>query len=176
MSSDKLIKPSIVVEGFDGCGKSTLVKALSEKLDLPVHHPGGPARGAVHARECAIQQLNLARQGVILDRITPISRLCYQSGHAAGLSLQDIWTQIRYLNAIREVAGIVWCVHKSDNHDTEAKDYDTPEHLSDIQDRAVEIQTNYAMIMSDISAIKYDFTQQSVESVIEELSCKTIWN
>lgn len=174
MDKTRLIKPSIVIEGFDTCGKSTLVKALSERLGMNTYHPGGPAKDMQHAIECSEHQLNLAKVGTIMDRITPISRLCYQTGHALPLGVHEIVVLAGYLHQIKKHAQVIWCVRYSGKHTTDMKPYDTEEHLKDIQNRAEHINSMYSNIMPYIADVIYDFHEDSVDDIIGKLTWKNI--
>lgn len=63
----------IVLEGPDGAGKSTLIKAIEKRLGIEATHFGGPPKyiDELHERVAA------SRSAKLLDRYSPISEQVY---------------------------------------------------------------------------------------------------
>ena len=68
--------PNIVLEGFDGSGKSYLSKALSGELGMPIVWPGGPPKDVSDMLLRLHHQLETTN--TIFDRVTSVSEACYR--------------------------------------------------------------------------------------------------
>lgn len=150
----------IVVEGFDGTGKSTVVEALVETLGLPVLAAGpAPPSDSLAIIDSLVQ---LFEEPVIHDRITPISRLAYQLdlsvGHRA--EMQEILKFFK-INSI-----FVFCVNTDNDENHKVKDYDTPSHLRHISENKGIICENYERLFANIVHFRYDFRLTSTEELV----------
>jgi hypothetical protein len=65
----------IVLESFDGGGKTTLGNYLVNYFNLPIHHSGGPQSTSLYNK--TIKKINDSNQNIILDRVPWISELIY---------------------------------------------------------------------------------------------------
>lgn len=157
------MKASIILEGYDGAGKSSLAKYLSDCFNMPIETAGPPARDDKHAMDCCHKQMVAARHGYILDRVTPISRLCYQEG----LTFTHITEMSRYMTEMIGVAVIVWCKPKEYKH--ERSSHDTDEHLADIESRQTYILDNYEAMMKTIPHITYDWATDNRVKLMDEI-------
>lgn len=86
----------IVIEGPDNAGKSTLAKYISERLNLPVRHSGGPSKypGEIYKR---IDQFHNDQSQCIYDRHPCVSQNLYlKSLKLAGEAVDDYRLQRFY--------------------------------------------------------------------------------
>ena len=67
----------IIVEGYDGSGKTTVAEKIGDRFELPVYHAGGPPDGELGVMSCAAR--SLSRMGVrcVQDRVTQVSHSVY---------------------------------------------------------------------------------------------------
>jgi|SaaInlV_100m_DNA_6_1039743.scaffolds.fasta_scaffold00336_29 hypothetical protein len=152
---------AIILEGFDNSGKSTLANYLSEKLKMPIYHPGGPPKDDEAAFKCLLEQQQLASKPVIIDRVTSISRQCYEpdtlNSHELCVALDKLLSSKRVI--------LVYCrppnsvLHDWKGHET--KDYDSTDHIEFIMDQADSIINNYDKLMTQFAHISYDWTQDA---------------
>jgi len=157
------VKRSIILEGYDGAGKTSLGRVLSDKLGLQLYHAGPPAKSDLHAGQCMRYQLTHLREGCIYDRVTPISRVCYQ------LNLRPMHLQTLRNGLVRmtEYSTIVWC--KPDHYTFTRCDHDTDEHIRDITARKQQIISIYAKLFQSIPHIVFNYQTTSWSHVLWKL-------
>ena len=69
---------SIIVEGPDNTGKSTLAQRLSSHFGVPLFRAGPAPSGFSMVRTCCDYQFGwMMQRACVFDRITPISHSCY---------------------------------------------------------------------------------------------------
>jgi thymidylate kinase len=153
----------IVIEGYDSTGKSTLAKALAERLGLEVLEAGPKPESEAAAIADALYQLNA--KGVINCRITPLSNLAYQTNISPGTRLQ-LWRVVS--DYIRCGTIFIHCTSESGAHDI--KDYDTTEHLDYIEKNKDAIRVRYEALFSLIPHFTYDMNTDSMEDMV----CKIV--
>lgn len=156
---------SIIVCGMDGSGKTHLAEQLRDYYQLPIHWAGPPAKDDTHALQCSLSQLELMVDGPrIFDRVTPISRQCYQfdcsSSHKQILN--------SFLSVMLHKAILIWCnptnlVHKPGEHDSD-------DHLKFLSENHDTLCFNYVKIMSQRPHIEYNFQADSFESLVEQIN------
>lgn len=143
----------IILEGFDGAGKTT----LANKLKFPVKHAGGPPK--------TLQQLitNLKEQGawcgqrVILDRVTCISHQVYGNNMYDTKLMHCLRQMLDCKNTI-----LVYCRPPDEvlldfsNH--EIKEHDSEEHIEDLKRNVRLYIDRYDELMSPLIHVKYDYT------------------
>jgi hypothetical protein len=151
----------IVLEGFDGSGKSTLADSLSEYFNLPIIWAGGPPKDDVEAyKNCRSQ---LSAMNCILDRITPISRVCYEGKN---ISIQHGTNLLVVMEAMKIDSVVVYCTHIGPQI---IKKYDTAKHLLTVLTDESNIRTRYDNLMFTIPHFKYDYEIHDVESLIKDI-------
>lgn len=166
----------IVVEGFDGAGKSTLAEAIGAKLGWPVLHTGGPTKDAADVILCLDRSKQRLRQRCVQDRITHISESVYSMlTHPAKAA--------RALDRLREVEMawvVVYCrppdaalIEALARHT--AKEWDTKEHLATIASSVEQLIRIYDAVM-EVAAIhtarmiRYDRTVPGIlERTVNEV-------
>ena len=109
---------SIIVEGPDGCGKSTLARAIGMQLNRPVINIGPKPKNLWELSKCLRTQYALSKQGVIFDRLTAISHQVYQN------NLNNRFYK-KILKSILENSFLIICLTDEPIH--VIKGYDTPE-------------------------------------------------
>lgn len=157
---------SIIVEGFDCMGKSTLIDKLSEAFPLKVYQAGGPPRNKEHAIQCCRDQLGRSNYGTIFDRVTPISNACYAD------KLDDT-TYRTALTALCKTCIVIYCKTTWVNDDHVIKDHDTPEHIEYINRNRVDICKRYDTLMKCISkrtaVLYHDWRKDDVLRLMEHV-------
>ena len=150
----------IILEGVNGCGKSMLSLALQEKYDLEIRHPGPrPTSNSAAINDCK-EQLKL--KSVILDRVTPISRLTYED--LDNMKTAHYNELMRYLSLMKKECIFIHCTGEG-NH--ALKDYYTESHIKRITRDHNFIKNRYFELFKKIKHFEYDFNQNSLEEVYE---------
>lgn len=157
---------SIILEGCDGSGKTTLAQLL-QKLnpDIQYYSSGGPPKNVdemIHF--CADQRLLVQYENQILDRVTPISHPIYHPGLST-------W-QSNYLSHMADVllktpnTVLVYCRPSTEHllnpkiHNW--KDYDTPEHIEFILNQQHNIIQRYDHFMTHHAHVIYNFEDEDL--------------
>lgn len=150
---------SVVLEGMDGVGKSTLSKTLSDRLDIGTHIIGGRPESDDVATAMSASQVELVKEGnIIFDRLTCISRLCYESQ----LSTTHAMDLITDMVEIGNHAIVVYCYTR--NPQPVDKDYKSAEHVARVKADQLNIHNRYIWCMSMIKS-GYVFFNYKVHSV-----------
>ncbi len=151
---------SIILEGFDNSGKSTLAATFGRA----VVHPG-PRPKPEEEEEYLRNQVLLSSQKVVMDRVTAISQPCYG----------DIGSLPHYMPYIRKMIGRFPCILIYCRPPTEVikdfskhvvKSYDDEQKTQWLLDNADRIIANYDLVMSKIPHLKYDYTNPDPQVVI----------
>jgi hypothetical protein len=130
---------SIIIEGPDATGKSTLCRYVRDRLRLHMQIGEGPARHAGDINERITRYLAQSRKHTIVyDRHPAVSQPIYGTIRQQ----RDNVPHAELLNEFYARKNIfVYCRSKMFNaHDHEVKAYDTPEHLS-------AVYNNYGVIV-----------------------------
>ena len=162
----------IILEGPDNTGKSTLAESLTLKLDWPVIHPGGKPANQAEELRMILHQLKLSKEDIIHDRVTCISQPVYNVFRDDAIDLSYRF----YLDEMLKNPNCVivycrppkWKILDLATH--EAKAHDSPEHLKMITDNAVHILSEYDKMFETIPHVKYDYTVDTIESLLERLN------
>lgn len=147
---------AIILEGFDGAGKST----LASKLKFPVLHAGGPPKNNDQLKANLSEQLVSCSGRVILDRVTALSHQIY--GGLYGDPRLEF-----YIRAMLDMPKTVLVYCRPPDHvllnfsKHEVKAHDTPEHLLNIEANARAYINLYDELMLKYSHIRYDYTTQN---------------
>jgi len=159
-------KKSIILEGPNGGGKSTLSKMLAKDLGLPTYHSGpnpGDTNAAIKACQ---QQFERIMGGYIIDRVTPISRPIYD--HDV-IPKYEIETFELYLDSMMKYAVIIHCDGRGL---FTAKDYYPEGHFNSINKNKEEIQRLYFEMFKTIHHIHYNWKDDSYDKLLEKIKCK----
>lgn len=106
----------IIVEGPDGAGKTTLVRQLSDWLDIPLgpRSVSSDGVGQVDLREYVLRELRFSRQ--IYDRFALISGPIY--GVASGMKppnnvfMDSVWHGVAEKKMVKVQPLIIYCLPK----------------------------------------------------------------
>lgn len=150
----------IVLEGVNGCGKSTLAKYLSDHFNLKVFHPGPRPVNDEAAVLDTLSQL-ITRKG-IFDRVTPISRLAYEG--VDNLSENHVEYLNTFLNVMKKQFIFIYLIGEGEHI---LKPYYTDDHILDIRQNRKIIKKRYSEIFENIPHLKYDFRNQDPKDVIK---------
>lgn len=142
----------IILEGFDGAGKST----LAAKLKFPVKHAGGPPKTLLDLISNLKSQSEWCGQRVILDRVTCISHQVYGNAMWDPKLLHCLREMMKCKNTV-----LVYCRPPNevllDFSKHEVKGHDSTEHLEMIEKEALTFISRYDEIMSQTPHVKYDY-------------------
>lgn len=170
----------IVVEGFDGSGKSTLCKLLSAALKLPVETIGGPTKDVQDVIKCLDKSYAALSRDSIKDRTTYVSESVYSS-------LSDPAKAAMALTSINDISRITWrkrivmvycrpptgfLINELALHEDKA--HDPPGHMDRVRRQAPFLIDFYDVVVRMVArqrvrVIEYDRTKDKIEPVIEQL-------
>jgi hypothetical protein len=161
-----VVSKSIIVEGPDASGKSTLATRLSEYYGLYVFRAGPRPVDREHAEVCMIYQTAwLSKTQCIWDRVTPISNAC----NMPPLDEADTLAHAHYLKVMMQHAVIVMCTAENlENHVLEPSE--TPvDDFNMRRDRQI-VLNNYAKFAHDLpGVIRYNFKVRTFRDLIDEI-------
>lgn len=162
----------IVVEGFDGAGKTTLCGALGEALGWPVHHTGGPTRGPADVAECLLRSRLRFAERCVQDRCTHISESVYSMTTRPGQASRALV----HLHELTEARVVVYC-RPGDEYLLEsiryhrAKKHETARHVDDVIENAVGLIGIYDTVMALVENARpvrrYDFSRDSQSEFVK---------
>lgn len=156
---------SIILEGIDGCGKSTLALQLGAHYGVGIHSIGGPPRNNDTAITMSRYQMNIADSStVIFDRVTSMSRLCYEQD-LSKLHTAQMKNDMEFL---LKKCIVIWVTNPVPVN--EIKEYDTDEHLKAISDNHLMIKHSYHDMMEKIPHFHYDYTESTFADLVAELN------
>jgi len=158
----------IVIEGCDGSGKSTLVKSLSEDLDLPSYHKARP--GTAEEVESRMNEVIAYSDGpAIWDRVPIISEQIY------GPVLRGVNVIAHKADALMNLflargPLIIFCRPPTPvmmSHKLEQKAHDTDKHIASVAANYHKLIDAYDSLMGDLRIRSdgraqfklYDYTQ-----------------
>lgn len=164
---------TIIIEGPDGSGKSTLGRKLGELLGYPLTHTGGPPP----TKEDLERKLRMVEGGGLFDRTPHISESVYSriaNGRATFLPLDVMLDRLVDAKPI-----LIYARRKGEEGETltrmerVTKDYTPKGHKETVEDRYLEICNLYDRIINGlrdrISVIDYDYTRMSPGQVVEAI-------
>ena len=158
---------SIILEGIDGCGKSQLARELGAYYSMGVHSIGGPPKNNDTAVTMSGYQVRIASASrVVFDRVTCISRLCYEKN----LSTMHVKQMGMDAASLLNKCIVIWVTNPAPLN--VVKEYDTDIHLQAIKKNEVMIKDNYQRFMETTPHFHYDYTEMTFKDLIEEIdSC-----
>ena len=152
---------SVILEGPDGCGKSTLAEFLSRHLRVPVKTAGPKPKNLLHEIKNIREQIYWLKKGCILDRCTTVCQAVYRNKPES-----LIYNSV--LDYMSTKAKIVFCITDTPKH--ERKEYDTDEHLEYIESNRQQIYENYMRILSRHEHTVYDWRIDNEFEVLKSVS------
>lgn len=144
----------VVIEGFDGTGKSTLAEILGVFIGCPVRHQSpGPLRykGELELRSRVAIQSALREPDLVSDRWPLISHYCY----AGEGSITKISASLK----VADVNRILFCdVDRIDDLRIEPRPGDEEDRLQTliIKDQAPRVLERYRSLMHELGALGHD--------------------
>ena len=153
---------SIILESANGGGKSTLGKELSRILDMPYHHAGPSPGDSTGAFKACLSQLALLKQGVIMDRVTPISRLVYEEP----LKDKERFMLELFQKEMLECSNVVYCTGEGYFTD---KDYYPVGHFTKVLEDKEKIRSKYDKVFTEIPHYRYDWRVDNINNLLERL-------
>lgn len=164
---------SVILEGPDGAGKSTLAKFLSELLGLPVIHTGGPpdSKTALEAK------LELCRQHGLFDRVPMISDPIYSTIAARPLYIprHELMEELARMNPV-----VVYCRGKTrrmwENISQERKAHKSPDHLKQVMVEYSQVVDLYDEFFKSpprgLQVLRYNWEEQTPHGLARRIfSC-----
>lgn len=148
---------SVIIEGYDGCGKSTLATYLSNNMGLPVYLAGPKPKNLWEIIKRIFEQNKALNDGVIMDRCTPISEAIY--GEKTNNIIYKLLT--RYFLS---KADLVLCVSENPIH--VIKQYDTIEHIEFIENNKEKLMNSYYDYLLPFNYFLYDWRKADVDDVL----------
>lgn len=154
----------IVLEGPDGCGKSTLIKQLNKDLGLPIFQSGGPkTKEAMEKMLDELEIMSHCQQIYLCDRAPFVSEIIYSQAFGRepvipAKDLMDYWLlpnlKIIYCR-IDQAAALA-------NMDRKFKPHKPAEHTAIVEQRHANICELYDDIMDSaesarIKVFEYDW-------------------
>lgn len=139
---------SVIIEGPDGSGKSTLIERLVELSGYPSRHKGGPPKSYEEARE-RMRVLFEEDYGKICDRCVVISEPIYGEilRGRSWVTSMDFKRGVERL--IKDNWGIVYCCAENDPV-PDHKDWKPAEHMSAVQAKLPAIRQMYRNVFNEI--------------------------
>lgn len=165
------MQKSIVVEGPDGTGKSTLAAKLAEDLGFPLCHTGGrsPDQSVLIAR-CVEIAVKAKAAPTVFDRVPHISDNIYREAFGDSFLLPDA-TMSFLLGHLPVV--LVFCQSAPDMSEA-PKDHKPPEHMAQVKEARPAIIRGYARRAEEtnrqgVPTFLFDWRLDSYESLLERI-------
>lgn len=158
------MKPSIIVEGPDASGKSSLVTKLSKHYGIYPFIAGPKPVNMKHAEVCMIYQLHwLELQPCVWDRFTGISNVCNLPEIESDI---DLAMHAGYVKAAMSRSSIIICTHQDlSKHKKTVVESDEDEKRMIRESRIV--YKNYIEMSERLpNAIAYDYTKTSFTELV----------
>lgn len=160
-------KPSIIVEGADASGKSTLVTKLSDHFGIYPFRAGPKPIDMEHAEICMLYQTTwLEKSPCVWDRFTGISNVC----NLPEITNQaDLIMHASYVKRASQAAVIVVCTAQDiSKHEPEPNE--TQEDIDFVYKNNHIIRANYTKFAHDFPhAIGYDYNVMSLDSLVRRI-------
>lgn len=160
---------TVILEGPDNSGKTTLAKRLCEVSGATYYHPGGAPSDAQAERQFLIeQQLKVDRGGpTVMDRVTSVSQQVYNPDTELDAERN------RYLDLLvsNPLVFLVYC-RPSNEHLCNVANFtwrpeETEEHRQKIITRSFEWVERYDRLMEKAPCLHYDFQDRDASEVMQ---------
>lgn len=154
----------IIVEGYDGSGKTTAAEKLAERFSMTLFHAGGPPNTELDVMSCLARANSRMVRHAVQDRVTHISEsvygmLCRPRHSALALSRISDLRNARVLLYCRPPDGKILdnlIGHKMKSHDE-------ADHVSFVKAKAPQLiqvyDTVIEMARQHICVLVYDYTK-----------------
>lgn len=154
----------IIVEGYDGSGKTTAAEKLAERFSLTLFHAGGPPNTTLDVMSCMARAQARMAQKVVQDRVTHVSESVYgmlcRPRHCA-LALSRI-PDLRFARVL------LYCRPPDEQIlenlvDHRMKGHDDPDHVAFVKAKARDLirvyDTVIEMARQHVCVLVYDYTK-----------------
>lgn len=163
---------TLVLEGPDDSGKSTLAIALQEHLGCPIISIGDRPKTLQDALSYCEEFIFRRKSGAIMDRCTPISELIYRS--IFGEPLVPPASLVTVLKICKNDVVFIHCRPAVPNMPMPKHDYDTVEYIEQLRKAQMIIRESYAvlfarMALDGFTVIEYDYQNMSLEQLFQEI-------
>jgi len=158
-------KPSIIVEGADASGKSTLVGKLSVHYGIHAFSAGPPPVDMAHAEICMLYQTHwLLKYPCVWDRFTGISNVCNLPEIQEDA---DLKMHASYVNQILS-SPVIIVICTAQNLDGHARAvYESEEDEARMRSENKIVRNNYVRMAHDLpGVISYDFKVMSFRQLV----------
>ncbi len=165
------MQKSIVVEGPDGAGKSTLAARLAEDLGLPLCHTGGRSYSQEELLDrCLDVAVKTHVDRVIFDRIPHISDNIYREAFGEEFLLPE--TTMSVLLDFLPVV-LVFCQSSPDMNEA-PKDHKPAELMARVKEARPSIVRSYARKAEEtnrqgVPTLLFDWRLDSYEALLERI-------
>lgn len=154
------LKKPIVVEGPDGSGKTTLIAKVSEWLNVPVFHTGGPPATKEELLD-RIHRIEAAQFDCVFDRVPFISEPIYRKADGKPMLIPE--EELRQ-GLVRMNPTIIWCELPTVQDmfagiSTEKKSHKSDEHLQEVFRNYHRIAALYRETKKELRASGFDIIQ-----------------
>jgi hypothetical protein len=156
---------SIIIEGPDNSGKSTLCGKLSELTGMDIKWAGGPPKDVYEAIDSLNRMVGYIKDNCNLDRCFPIGELVY------GVCIRE--KSLVSMATCKSLIGdtrIVYCRPRTElilNFDSHnLSECDTAEHLEKVKTNAEKILNKYDEVMEELGAIRFDYEKDDCTRIL----------
>ena len=133
-------------------------------LEMPLILAGPPPINADHAYVCSRYQMSwMTYRPSIFDRITPISRICYEQTLSEG---EKFYLE-EFLDAMVDKCIFVYCKPPTVAVEETIKPHDTEAHIREVTKYRSQILANYQRLMGKLEPITWNFETPFVDLVKE---------
>lgn len=175
---------SIIIEGPDGAGKTTLAKKLADRLGATLRESDGPPKSRIEFQivvdECF--KMHTTERLVVFDRHSLISNTVYRTALGKELFRSPIDCRIGLidLNPI-----IVYCRYPDidemfNRMIKTGKEHKPPEYVQLVKENYIRIVNTYDIMFSGLDHVVYDqvkmTTNKIIDHVIEELGVEFMFD
>jgi hypothetical protein len=140
---------AIILEGADGCGKSTLSAIIAEYFDIEVYHPGRPQTGT--EMYDAIYMIKSREGNTVIDRVPWISDVVYNIALNRPHKIP-----VETMNTFIDSTDIViWCNPSIDELNiVDGKSHKPVDYLNQVKESSKRIRDEYFALFK---SYPYDF-------------------
>ena len=161
---------SVILEGFDNSGKSTLAEMLKRDAEATVYYPGPKPVGIRDIRRQMRQQAEWASEpSAVLDRVTIFSQYAYSLGDTRQM-LQLAFASLMEMRAFMRTIDnslVVYCrppIEKILDFSThQIKSYDDHKKLRWLEANAERIVQRYDNLFKSFPHVVWDYTDPAPE-------------
>lgn len=142
----------IIVEGFDGSGKTTLADKIGALLKWPVLYTGGPTKDEADVLSCLLRSRQRMTKRCVQDRITHVSEAAYSihshpnKAARAIDNLRDIGPNVMFVYCRPPVD---FLMQELSGHTR--KEWDTDEHMAKVVANARQIVSVYDTLVATVA-------------------------